>query len=375
MTTVAVICEYDPFHRGHREQLTLLREHFGEDCILLSLMSGSTVQRGRLATYPKHTRAAAALACGSDLVLELPAPYSSAGAEHFATGAVRLLDRLGGVDVLAFGSECGELSILSETAEVLLSEPYRRALAALGHRISHAKAVEELLTSFDVTAPTTPNDILAVEYLAALRREGSAVRPFTYRRKEGFSAAEARRLLYSHCDPAPMIPPEALALFERESLTDPKAYESIALHTLRETPLSVLESYYGMNGGVAGLLQRTAQTTATFTDLIAEATCRAYPSARLRRAALSAVLAYSEGDRTAEPLFTNLLGASEAGRHFLRERKRSTSLTIVTKPADGLALPAPLRAQFEKTCRADRLMTLCRGESPAAPLRTGPVLR
>lgn len=374
MTTVAVICEYDPFHRGHKEQLSLLRRRLGEDTVLLSLMSGSTVQRGRLAVYPKHLRAKAALACGSDLILELPALYSSGSAEHFATGAVRLLERLGGVDFLAFGSECGELATLDATAEVILSESYRTALGELDRRESHARSTEDLLHSLGATAPKTPNDILGVEYIAALKREGSAISPFTYRREAGFSATEARRLLCEGKDPLPMIPEEAMAIFFETSFTDPRAYEAIALHTLRETPLEVLERYYGMNGGVAGLLQRSAAEAATLADLIAAATCRTYTASRLRRAVLSSVLCLTDDDRKAAPLFTNLLGANEKGRQFLRTRKKDTAITIVTKPADGLTLPSPAREQFEKNCRADRLMALCRGEAPTAILKTMPAL-
>lgn len=374
MKTVAVICEYDPFHRGHRCQIETIRAVFGEDSTVISLMSGSTVQRGRLATYPKHIRAAAALACGSDLVLELPALYSNSSAEHFATGAVRLLDLLGGVDVLVFGSECGDLTSLSGVAKAALSEPFRRALASADAALSHPRAVEAALRACGVTPPTTPNDILGVEYLAALMRIRSVICPYTYRREEGFSATEARRLLYGHHDPSPMIPEEAMALFTQVPPTDPYAYEAIALHTLRETPIEVLEGYYGMNGGVAGLLQRQAADTASPEALIVSATCRTYTASRLRRAILSAVLKLTDADRQEEPRFTNLLGANERGRRFLRTRKKASDIAIVTKPADGLALPSPAREQFEKNCQADRLMALCRGEAASSVLRTMPVV-
>ena len=91
MKTVAIICEYDPFHLGHKKQIDLVREQFGADTTIISVMSGSTVQRGRLSIYPKHLRAEAEIKNGSDLVLELPYPYCSSSAEHFARGAVALI--------------------------------------------------------------------------------------------------------------------------------------------------------------------------------------------------------------------------------------------------------------------------------------------
>lgn len=375
MTTIAVICEYDPFHRGHALQLALLREHFGGAVTLISLMSGSTVQRGRLAVYPKHRRAEAALACGADLVLELPALYSSASAEDFATGAVRLLDRLGGVDILAFGSEIGELAPLSQTADVLLSDAYREALAGASGEASHARTAEELVASLGGRLPTRPNDILGVMYLKALKAEGSTIRPFTYRREEGYSASEARRLLYGGGDPSAMISAEAMACFSSVTPTDPSNYEAVALHLLREVDPSLLCRYYGMNGGVAGLLHKTALKTASLDELLSKATSRAYPTARLRRAILSAVLGFTDGDRREKPTFTNLLGANEAGRAFLHSIRKTTSLEIVTKPADGLTLPDGAREQFEKSCRADRLMALCRGETASLGMKMTPILR
>ncbi len=376
MTTVAVICEYDPFHRGHKRQLNLIREHFGEDCAVISLMSGSTVQRGRLAVYPKHLRAEAALACGSDLVLELPAPYSSASAEHFAMGAVQLLNGLGGIDYLCFGSERGDLASLTNAAEILSSPAYLAALRAAPEGESHPRNAEAVFAAMGgKDFPTLPNDILGVEYIAALHRISSPIKPFTYRREEGFSASESRRLLYGGADASAMLPDEASTVFGRCSLTDPSLYGTLALFTIRETPLSVLEGYYGMNGGVAGLLQNHAGEIATLDELIPLCTNRKYTAARLRRAILSAVLRLTDTDRTAVPLFTNLLGANETGRQFLRTHKKDSSVTVVTKPADGRNLLREAALQFEQNLRADRLMALTRGTPPMDIFKAMPILQ
>ncbi len=374
MTTVAVICEYDPFHRGHKLQIDLIRERFEEDCTVISLMSGSTVQRGRLAVYPKHLRAEAALTCGSDLVLELPCQFSSASAEHFATGAVKLLDGLGGIDCLCFGSENGSLDALTKTAEIMASSAYLEALREAPESNSHPRNAEAVFTALGgKDFPALPNDILGVEYVAALHRIGSSIRPFTYRREDGFSASESRRLLYGGADSSSMIPDEASAIFAACSLTDPSAYEAVALFTVRETPLSVLEGFYGMNGGVAGLLKNRAGEAASLDQLIALCTNRKYTASRLRRAILSSVLKLTKADRTASPLFTNLLGANERGRSFLRSRKKETAVALVTKPADGLALPANAASQFEASLRADRLMALCRRDPSASVMKKTPL--
>ena len=108
MKTAGIIAEYNPFHQGHLYQMQYTKEALGADYIVVA-MSGDYVQRGTPALLPKHVRARMALLCGADLILELPASVSSASAEFFAQGGVSVLDELGVIDLLCFGSEEGEL--------------------------------------------------------------------------------------------------------------------------------------------------------------------------------------------------------------------------------------------------------------------------
>ncbi len=376
MTTVAVICEYDPFHRGHALQIEGIRKVFGPDTTVVSLMSGNVVQRGRLALYPKHARAAAALSCGADLVLELPAPYACAGAEQFAGGAVGILDRLEAIDYLCFGSECGDLTTLTAVAEVLDAPAYREALRQAPEAESHPRYAEALFREMtDLPYPVTPNDILGVEYLLALRRLGSSITPYTYRREPGYSASAARAALLKGEDPLPHLPEAAWEVFSSLAITDPRAYDAVALHTLRSMPLTVLERYSGMQNGVAGLLKNRAGDACSAEELVSLCTGRKFTAARLRRSILAAVLAITPEAVTAPPVFTNLLGANETGRRFLRSRKKESSLAVVTKPADGLTLPQEVASAFEAATRADALMALARGEKASDVFKTGPVIR
>ena len=121
MKTIGIIAEYDPFHNGHAYQIAEAKRAAGADyCVVV--MSGDFTQRGTPAVMDKHLRAQTALENGADLVLELPVCYAAASAEYFASGAVALLDRLGVIDVLCFGSECGDTDILSAFADELLAE-------------------------------------------------------------------------------------------------------------------------------------------------------------------------------------------------------------------------------------------------------------
>ena len=132
MIVTALIAEYNPFHNGHAYHIREARRLTGAD-FLLVLMSGDFVQRGEPAVIGKSARAEMAIRCGADLVLELPACYACGSAEYFAGGAVALLNALGCVDYLCFGSECGNLDILQTAAQILSAEPdaFRQKLQTL----------------------------------------------------------------------------------------------------------------------------------------------------------------------------------------------------------------------------------------------------
>lgn len=190
MKTAGIIVEYNPFHSGHRYQIEQLRARTGTDYVV-AVMSGDYVQRGEPALYDKYTRTAIALHNGIDLVLELPCGFATSSAEDFAACGVALLDRLGVVDTLCFGSEAGELSLLQRAAEILIQEPdaYRQSLRArLKEGNSFPKARLDALCGClpeESTLPSLlsqPNNILGMEYLKALQKRRSSIRPVTIRR-------------------------------------------------------------------------------------------------------------------------------------------------------------------------------------------------
>ena len=207
MKTAGIIAEYNPFHRGHEYQIQYTKEKLGADYVIVT-MSGDYVQRGTPALISKHLRTEMALRCGADLVLEMPVSVSTASAEAFAMGGVSLLDSLGVVDMLCFGSESGEITVLKELAEVLVEEPedYRILLKSfLSQGLSFPAARSQALTeyfknprnftgdAFDgVLTPllnqitrilNTPNNILGIEYCKALLRLNSKIQPVTIRRE------------------------------------------------------------------------------------------------------------------------------------------------------------------------------------------------
>lgn len=191
MKIVGLITEYNPFHKGHEYHIEEALRLTGADKAIV-VMSGDFVQRGEPSIMPKHLRAKMALASGVSLVLELPTRFATASAEYFATGAVDLLNQLGCVDYLCFGSECGDISALSEVASVLLEEPIDFRLTLnnyLKNGLSFPKARQLALEQYCIGKSingcllSEPNNILGIEYIKALKKLNSSIKPYTIKRE------------------------------------------------------------------------------------------------------------------------------------------------------------------------------------------------
>lgn len=187
MKTVGLITEYNPFHNGHAYHIEKAKMLTGADRVIV-VMSGDFVQRGAPAVMPKHLRAESALLSGASLIIELPVCFATGSAEYFAQGSISLLNRLGCIDSICFGSECGDLHLLKEIAQILADEPieYQAALKqALKEGASFPAARQEALNIYsdkysEILA--SPNNILGIEYLKALAKIHSKMEPFTIKR-------------------------------------------------------------------------------------------------------------------------------------------------------------------------------------------------
>ena len=191
MRIAAVVCEYNPFHNGHKYQLERIREESGCDKILC-LMSGCFTQRGDMALFDKYTRARHAVENGADLVLELPAAFAAGSAEQFARGAVHILASIPAVKVLCFGCESGTKEDFLAAAGATLSED-RQFKALLKENMkdgtsyvkARTQAVLALHKEMDERLFTQPNNILGIEYCRALLQEGKGIEPLPLARVGG----------------------------------------------------------------------------------------------------------------------------------------------------------------------------------------------
>ena len=361
MEFVGIICEYNPFHRGHAAQLRRIGERF-PDAVKISLMSGSFVQRGEAAVMPKYSRAEAAIRAGADLVFELPYPWNCARAEIFAQAGVSVLSMLG-VQILCFGSETGDEAELLETAKRLESQEFRQAFAAAREEEKHGetssvrlgqKIYEEL---FGKGFPTRPNDILGVEYCRAILRLGADMKPVSYPRAADYTASGARALIMEGKNESlsSVLPPETLREMTGDEARAAAAFSPILLTVLRLADPEELERISGIPEGFAARMCAKARTVTDTDALVRALVSKRETAAQVRRLLIACALKAGAERAEVMPAYAQLLGASGRGRKALRALQKTSLLPILTKPADYVGLPPAAAEQFRFNLRAETL--------------------
>lgn len=392
MRTSGVICEFNPFHSGHAYLLSRMREQVGEDGCVICLMSGRFVQRGEAAMADPYLRARMALTGGADLVLELPFPWSAGSAEHFATAGVRVLTRLG-VDCLTFGSECGDMNLLSVAAESADSPDFGGVYADLcnagmGTAAAYAEALRHTCSTPLPEGFPDSNELLGIAYLRALKKiqteYGYAPKAHTVLRlgsgyrediltEEAYPSATALRTLIREaaCDPVALeamldgtMPERAMSILldairmEEAPLEDERLMDFFhALYRVKSP--AECESLAEWGGGIASHICRRAKETATSAEFFSSLRTKYYTDARLRRALLFGALGVTSEDLRKAPTYTTLLAATARGRAYLKEWRKANrdtddGFSVVTKPAD-----APIGRQRELSDLSDGLYTFC----------------
>ena len=380
---VGIICEYNPFHLGHRKQIVRIREDFGADTGVVCAMSGNFVQRGHPAIFDKMRRAKAAVRCGADLVVELPVPSALSSAEGFAAGGVSILSRL--CDGLCFGAETPDTALLQKAARVLCSEEYRAALRqqlAAGARsfaAARQAAVQALCPGSDVAALLDkPNNNLAVEYCKAILEQNVEMQPVALPRQgadhgqaltesahAAFASASALRALWAEGGAAalaPYVPEKALKLYMQAEYdgkyTDFTVMGHCELALLRaacadQTPFAAVR---GVSEGLEHRLENAVRETARLPALLDALTTVRYPRARMRRLAMDAALDYSADAFPALPPYLHLLGAQKDALPLLKAAALPVSHSLARLAEQNF----PCRAVVDAQLRACDFGALCR---------------
>lgn len=370
MNVVGLITEYNPFHNGHAYHIQRAKELTNADyCVVV--MSGNYVQRGTPAIIDKYSRTKMALKNGADIVIELPVLYATSSAEGFAAGSVRILHDLGIVTDLCFGSECGDIHLLNHIAHVLceestafknclkenlrqgLSFPVARKKAILTTDTTHAIDPDELSTVLE-----SSNNILGIEYLKALHRLSSHIRPSTILREGSnyndkalnplFSSASAIRNSLSNLGNASMIdahmPQTAYSILEQSvnkiAPICEDDFSDVLQYQLLTSSIETLTSYLDMNIDLANRLHDLVYQAHTFTEYSELLKSKHHTMTRMNRALLHTILQITKEDYTnmdpqGHSSYARLLGFRKEASSLLKAARIHGTIPIITKVADA----------------------------------------
>ena len=326
-----IICEYNPLHLGHKKQIDIIKSA-DPDGIIVCLMSGNYVQRGKPAIVDKSIRAKAAVMAGADLVLELPVTTALSSAEGFASEGVRILSHF--CTHLCFGAESADADALIGAANALLSPDFSGVLREhLDKGLSFPAARAKALEAIGIPAITKPNDILAVEYCKAIVAQGSSLIPWPIQRfgdyhdetadEENPSATAVRKLMMESGMWLDYVPEEVRDCFRDANLHTMDAGERAILSKLRTMTDEEFEIIPFGSEGLWRKLMHNARRFATLEDVITATKSKRYTRTRLDRMVMCAFLGISQEMIGASAPYARLLAFNDKGRSILRKHKDS----------------------------------------------------
>jgi predicted nucleotidyltransferase len=378
MLIAGIIAEYNPFHNGHAYHIARTKQNGAE--AVVAVMSSNFVQRGEPALLSKRSRAEAAVRCGADLVIELPVPWSCGNAQSFARGGVSLLCALGCVDILSFGSECGSTELIrvaveavsSEKTVLLLKEKLREGLSFASAREC---AVSELYGEETASVISSPNDTLAVEYIAEIKRQNDMLKPSAVKRlgashdsgtpdEKGFaSASHIRGLIKSGGDWINFVPEESAKVISREihSGKAPSDYKKLETAVLAALRVSSAESFLWLpdiSEGIENRIISAARSASTLDELFDAAKTKRYSHARIRRIVLHVFLGITSCLQNGVPPYIRVLALNGKGREILKIAQDTATLPIIARPQEIASLGQYERDVFAAECKASDLYEL-----------------
>ena len=384
MKFCAVICEYNPFHNGHKYQLEQIRRMSGCDRVLC-LMSGNFTQRGDAAVFDKFTRARHAVENGADAVLELPAAFAVAPADVFASGAVHILSSIPAVSSLAFGCESGARQDFLQAAKATLCEDklFKSLLKenmkdGTSYVKARTKTVLQLNRDVDEALLTAPNNILGTEYCRAILAQNSKIEPLPIPRVGGgyadtsllkeFSSASALRLALK--DRGDKKTGKLLkgnlpaSVFKDLDQCQETPYKQAAVCALLSSSPDDVMKCIDCSEGLENRLRAMAKSNPDYDAMLEKVVSKRYTLSRLKRILAQNFLGLARKDVRSyqeSPLYCKVLAVSRKDNAEILGELSKGSFPVLARKSDTGALKKEALACFETDVRANDLFSVLTG--------------
>lgn len=363
MRVFGVVCECNPYHSGH-EKLIRNALEMGADR-LVAVMSGDFVQRGEPAVLSKFDRAADLAEQGFSLVFELPVRYSLSSSERFAAASVGLMDALGAVDTLFFGSESGDLKYLKTISEAVDDDATRELVSRYcGEGLSYPRALSAALGKVygsDLAEElSAPNNILAIDYLRALDSIGSRIEPLTCRRTDdGLSAHAVRERIETGEDLSAFVTERTGALVSEGDTVSYRKWSDVGIALLRRIDEEHASMIPDVSGGLENRIYRAAREASSLDEFYSLVKTKSYTMSRIRRAAACAVCGIF-GTAPAVPPYARILAIGKGGKELLREISSVSEVPVSESLLTIAAFSEAARSAAEEEIRATDIYNVIR---------------
>ena len=365
MKICAVISEFNPFHNGHKYLINEIKKQGFTHVV--AIMSGSFVQRGEPAIIAKESRAKAALLNGIDLIIELPSVKVLNSAEKYAYAAVEIIQKLGCVNAIAFGSECGNLELLNKVVNILGCKDFKIILKkyiSLGNSFPKSQylALKEF-TNNEILLEilNNPNNILGIEYLRALKKLKSHIKPITIKRNSNFLSSSEIRTLISNKDSdyKNYVPASSAKLLEIEVKNGfSAAFENAdkpILYSLKTATIKDVLKISDVSEGLENRIIDCASKSFSIKELLESIKTKRYTMARIKRILLLVFLRITKSMQKKKIPYIKILGINKKGLEILKEAKKSSKLPIVSRLQEVKKLSKKAYDFFELECSISEL--------------------
>lgn len=362
MKVSAVIAEFNPMHDGH---IHLINEAKKNDAThVIAIMSGNFVQRGDCAIYSKWDRAEDAVKNGIDLVIELPTSKSISTASVFASAGVEIAEKIGCVNELFFGSECGDISKIKEVCSILSDINYKKQfenLYSLG--LSYPSARQKAFAGFSydnlVNILSNPNDILGIEYVSALQSMHSKITPVCFSRKgekhdslknsgNFVSSSFLRKKIFEG------------AIVPSHNVYSLKNVERTIVYAMRNISCEEMRKIADVDEGLENRIKKSVSFCNTVDEILMDIKTKRYTYSRLRRIILNIFLSVKREDVYEPVRYLKVLCFNEKGREILRLMRSNAKLPIIMKSSDIYKTKnINIISQYEREIKYSDIFALC----------------
>ncbi len=358
---IGIICEYNPFHLGHKYQIDKVREMYPNSTIII-VVSSCFTQRGEIGIMNKWDKTKIALENGVDLVVELPFVYATQSADIFAKGALKILNSLK-IDTLVFGIENDNLDVILKMADIqLYNNEYDELVKEyMNEGINYPTAMSKALNKFIDYKINLPNELLALSYIKEIKKNNYNIYPIGIRRTNDYhgkvikdnivNASLLRKLLSDGKDISNFINYDSNILY---NVIDEKLLFNMLKYQVINN-IDTLNSFMTVDEGIENRIKKVIMTTSGWDELVKGIKTKRYTYNKINRMLIHILCNFKKEDiKKIDIDYIRILGFNNKGKKYLSSIKRNMDITIVNHYRKGMSYLFDI--EYKITCIYDIIM-------------------